>query len=133
MAKKLSKFGAAFKAAKDGSVFDFNGKKYKKEYAKSPKKSGGSKLPATTSVTPTPRPGTASGKRSPFSPTHDRGTSSTALPRSSNSPTTRGGKRGSKPATPSYGDDKSKTRQSSAYIANTGAKAAKLKMLKGMK
>ena len=61
MAKKLSKFGSAFdKARKSGaSEFDFGGKKFNtkmKGESSSKKKSSKSKLPATTSVTPTARP-----------------------------------------------------------------------------
>jgi hypothetical protein len=33
---KRQSFGEAFKAAKDGSTFEWNGKQYKKEYAKAP-------------------------------------------------------------------------------------------------
>ena len=70
MAKKLSKFGSAFNAARDAkkSEFDFGGKKYNTKMKSGGKKAGGS-LPATTSVMPKSRADavTSKAKESSFS------------------------------------------------------------------
>src|SRR5690242_3239893 len=125
MAKKLSKFGAAFKAARDKGegVFDFGGKKYNTKMKGEGKKK--SKLPSTTNVKPTPRPdATASGKRNgAFNPTQQQGRKSGADHVFSNSgPSFRGG--GPKIAKSKQNMEKNapkksrETRKSEAYIKN---------------
>lgn len=70
MAKKLSKFGAAFDAARKGGAkeFDFGGKKYNTKLKGTSKKKS-SKLPESTSVMPKSRSGAISSmsKESSFS------------------------------------------------------------------